>query len=115
MTKINHTALPAPTAFSLAVKPITGAGARNTLGELMQDTLAFKREVTFVWRRLDQSTLSAMLELIEGQGEVTLTYPDPALGEITIPCACTARSMAMEAYGGGAPIWKDVTLTFEER
>ena len=113
--KIDNTALPSPSALSVTVKPVTGAGARNTLGALVRDTLAFKRAVTLVWRRLDQGTLAAMLALIEGKDAVELTYHDPALGETSISCACAARTMAMERYLSGAPVWSDVTMTFEER
>ncbi len=115
MIKIENTALPSPTKLSVTVKPIAGASARNTLGQLVRDTLAFKRAVTLVWRRMDQATLTALLALIEGKDAFLLTYHDPAQGATSITCACSSRTMDMERYQGGAPIWSDVTLTLEER
>lgn len=114
MIQINGTALPSPSGLTVTVKPIAGAGARNTLGALVRDTLAVKRVISLAWRRLDQATLAAMLALTEGVGDVTLHYCDPALGETSVVCAIAAREMTMER-DGGAPVWRDVTMTLEER
>ncbi len=115
MIKINDTALPSPSGLTVTVKSVTGAGGRNTLGETVRDTLAVKRAVTLVWKRINQSTLASMLALINGNGPLQLTYHDPALGETTIACVAAARAMTMERYDGGATVWGDVTITLEEK
>ena len=113
--KVNGAAVPAPSEMKIAVFDVGSGVSRSASGLAVFDRTGVKRRLELKWNHMDSAALCALLEAC-GSGFFHVEYPDPQLGGARgMDCCCGDRVTGILRMVNGAPLWKNVEMTWTER
>ncbi len=116
MLKINNTTMKSPSALKVELFDVGDSSRRNAAGEQVIDRIGVKRRIRAEWSVMSAQEMAALLGAVTAEPFFDVFYPDPLAGAgRTITCSCGERWGGVFRMQGGAPVWKNVSMTWIER
>lgn len=116
MLYIGGSLMASPSALELSIEDRGDFSMCNVLGERLADRLAVKRVIDVEWAQLSEAELADILSAVSENVFFEIQYPDPATGELRgAVCRAVTRSVRMYRMDGGAPVWTQLKMRWEER
>ena len=82
-------------------------------GKIVKEMIGFRTVVTAEWDWLPAETITALHIMLRKGGFFTVSYPDPAVGDITAQFSVSYPTSKIFRFIGSTPFWHDVKLTMK--
>lgn len=116
MLMVNGTAVPAPSEMKVTIASVSSGMKRSASGHGVLDRTSVKRILALRWACMSGEELGALLESVGTGGFFDAAYPDPESGEMrSMTCCAGERTAGMLRMENGAPVWRNIEMTWMER
>lgn len=82
-------------------------------GKIVKEMTGFRVVVTAEWEWLPAEIITALHTMLRRGGFFTVSYPDPASGDVTASFSVTYPTSKIFRFAGTSPRWYDVKLTMK--
>ena len=105
-----------PSVFEVGVEDRGDFSMCNVLGQRLADRLAVKRVIDVEWAQLSPEGLADIMNAVTENVFFEVEYPDPVTGERRAAvCRAVEKNVRMHRLDGGAPVWTQLRMRWEER
>ena len=112
---VNGAEMPSPSELRVKIFDVGSSGERTASGRLAVDRVAVKRALTLRWAALSTEEMSRLLGAVGASVFFEAEYPDPEVGSRAMICRCEERTAGVLRMENGAPVWKNIEMTWTER
>ena len=113
--KIDGVAIPTPSEYGFDIEDLSSEQSGRTLdGVMHKDVVSVKDYYTCMWKHMSWENASALLALVDGKTQVSLTYVDPRnpTSMLTNNFYIGKRSGKANNLNHPTNTWRDVTFQF---
>ena len=113
--KIDGVAIPTPSEYGFDIEDLSSEQSGRTLdGVMHKDVVAVKDYYTCTWKHMSWQGTSALLALVNGKTQVSLTYVDPRNPStmLTNNFYIGKRSGKANNLNHATNAWRDITFQF---